>query len=220
MALPRRQDDGRGVRLYRHPGLVAWTADAAWVLLYRQLEMAARARPEEVQDRTGRVINCIHYSIELLGDPYVRMCYEDPRSGGFYDYNVDLVSTGANYGGLRWWFLCPVVVAGRACRRRVRKLYLAPGWRYFGCRRCSDLCYTSQREDDMTRALSKAQAIRVRLGGSAGMDQLFPAKPRRMRWTTYRLLRARSEELWVQSLSAALGHAVPALGDDTNCGDR
>ncbi len=168
-----------------------------------------RSRPEEVLDRTGRVINCIHYSIELLGDPYVRMCYKDPRSGGFYDYTVDLASTRANYGGLRWWFLCPVIMAGRACGRRVRKLYLAPGRRYFACWRCCDLCYTSQREDDWTRALSKAQAIRVRLGGSARMDQLFPAKPKRMRWKTYRLLRARSEESWVESLSAALGG--PAL---------
>ena len=79
-------------------------------------------------------MNCIHYSIELLGDPYVRMRYEGPRSGEFYDYNVDLVSTGPNYGGLRWWFLCPVIVGSRACRRRVRKPHLVPGRRSFACR--------------------------------------------------------------------------------------
>ncbi len=164
-----------------------------------------RSRPEEILDSTGRVINCIHYSIELLSDSHVRMCYKDLRSGGFYDYNVDLVSTRPNYGGLRWWFLCPARLGDRACRRRVRKLYLAPVRTSFACRKCCDLRYASQREDQWTRALSQAQAIRVRLGGSAAMDHSFPAKPKRMRWKTYRLLRARSEELWVRSLNAALG---------------
>jgi hypothetical protein len=89
------------------------------------------------------------------------------------------------------------------CRRRVRKLYLGPGQKCFACRRCCDLRYASQREDDAHRALSKAQAIRVRLGGAA-MHEEFPPKPKRMRWITYRLLRARSEELWVESLTAAL----------------
>jgi hypothetical protein len=154
----------------------------------------------------------MHYSIELLCNPHVRIHYQGPR-GEFQACCVDVVSTCPNYGGLRWWFLCPAIVGSRACQRRVRKLYLAPGQKSFACRRCSDLCYTSQGEDDMTRALSKAQAIRVRLGGSAAMSPSFPPKPKRMRWKTYRLLRARSEELWRESLSAALGGSFPAAGD-------
>jgi hypothetical protein len=155
----------------------------------------------------------IHYSIELLCNPQVRMCYKDPRSGEFCDYSVDLVSTRPPYGGLRWWFVCPGVVAGRRCGRRVRKLYLAPGRAGFACRRCCELCYISQREDKWTRALSKAQAIRVRLGGSAAMHKEFPAKPKRMRWKTYRLLWARSNGFWLESLSAGLGSSGPATGD-------
>jgi hypothetical protein len=90
----------------------------------------------------------------------------------------------------------------------VRKLYLAPGHDYFVCRRCGDLRYTSQREDDAHRLLSKAQAIRVRLGGGAAMNQAFPPKPKHMRWKTYRLLRAESEQLWTESLKAALRTAA------------
>ena len=101
------------------------------------------------------------------------------------------------------------MLGDRTCRRRVRKLYLAPGRKDFACRHCCDLCDRSQREDAWTRALSKAQAIRVRLGGSAAMHHPFPAEPKRMRWKTYRLLRARSEESWVGSLNAALGDSVP-----------
>ena len=86
----------------------------------------------------------------------------------------------------------------------MRKLYWVPGQKYFACRRCCDLRYASQCEDYAHRAMSKAQAIRLRLGGSAGLDREFPPKPKRMRWKTYRLLRARSEELWVRSLRASL----------------
>ena len=39
---------------------------------------------------------------------------------------VRLVSTRPNYGGRRWWFVCPLV------GRRVAKLYLPPGARLFG----------------------------------------------------------------------------------------
>jgi hypothetical protein len=61
-------------------------------------------------------------------------------------YAVDLVSTAPHFGGLRWWFLCPLIVDGVPCRRRVGKLYLPPRADYFGCRRCHDLTYTSSQE--------------------------------------------------------------------------
>jgi hypothetical protein len=152
----------------------------------------------------------IDYSIDMLSAPHARLQYQLTKTGEHLDYMVALVSTHPNYGGLRWWFVCPIVVAGHACRRRVGKLYLAPGRRYFACRHCCDLAYTSQREDKMTRALSKAQAIRVRLGGSGAIDYQFPPKPNRMRWKTYHLLWARSQELRVESFRAALG--LPAGG--------
>lgn len=59
-----------------------------------------------------------------------------------YDYYVALESTPCNLGGVRWWFICPLVVGGIRCGRRVRKLY--KGSSYFGCRTCQELCYSSQ----------------------------------------------------------------------------
>jgi hypothetical protein len=41
-----------------------------------------------------------------------------------------------------------LVVSGSPCYRRVGKLYLPPGGRYFGCRHCYDLTYTSCQEHD------------------------------------------------------------------------
>jgi hypothetical protein len=152
---------------------------------------------------TGNVMHRIGYGIDIRVDPHARLAYEVPRTGECMNYRLDLVCTCPNYGGQRWWFVCPGLVSG-ACGRRVRKLYLASGEEYFGCRRCCDLRYASQREDYAHRAMSKAQAIRVRLGGSAAMVDEFPPKPKRMWWKTYRLLQARSEELRLKSLQIAL----------------
>jgi hypothetical protein len=59
-----------------------------------------------------------------------------------YDYTVVLENTPCNLGGIRWWFICPLVVGGVRCGRRVRVLYNGSG--YFGCRTCQELCYSSQ----------------------------------------------------------------------------
>jgi hypothetical protein len=61
-------------------------------------------------------------------------------------YRVGLTTTRPRFGGLRWWFVCPLVKNDVPCGRRVGKLYLPPGGRYFGCRTCYDLTYTSCQE--------------------------------------------------------------------------
>src|ERR1017187_1048052 len=148
------------------------------------------------------VPSSIRYSIDMDG-PHIRLRY-GLLAGDDLDYYLHLVSTCPHFGGLRWWFLCPAMASGRTCGRRVRKLYLALAGR-FACRQCCHQGYTSQREDDMSRAISKAQAIRERLGGSASMAQSFPEKPKRMWRRTYRRLRARAEGLWLAGLKAGLG---------------
>src|SRR6185369_10508511 len=61
---------------------------------------------------------------------------------------VRLVTTQPNYGGVRWWFVCPLTTRGQACNRRVMKLYLPPNGHYFGCRHCYDLTYRSRQQSD------------------------------------------------------------------------
>jgi hypothetical protein len=39
------------------------------------------------------------------------------------DYKVKLVTTKPNYGGHRWWFICPIVRRDGGPPRRVAKLY-------------------------------------------------------------------------------------------------
>jgi hypothetical protein len=58
------------------------------------------------------------------------------------EYRVWFEKTYPNYGGFRYWFLCPA----QGCGKRIAKLYKPPGSRYFACRTCQNLTYESCRE--------------------------------------------------------------------------
>ena len=63
-----------------------------------------------------------------------------------YDYRISLTTTPCHFGGVRFWFICPLSVNGVYCGRRVAKLYLPPGAYYYGCRHCYNLSYESRNE--------------------------------------------------------------------------
>lgn len=80
------------------------------------------------------------------------------------DYNVPMTTTLPRFGGLRWWFLCPLIADEQRCERRVGKLHLPPWARYFGCRHCYMLTYRSvqahdKRVDALRRNPEKMDAI-------------------------------------------------------------
>ena len=83
------------------------------------------------------------------------------------DQSIRLTNTQPNFGGLRRWFVCPLVVSGRACRRRIGKLYLPPGQKYFGCRRCYDLTYQSCRDSHRFDSLYADLGARLGVPGKA-----------------------------------------------------
>ena len=78
----------------------------------------------------------LFYNIFSNGEQQENVCIKVPLSW-----------TPCNYGGKRPWFSCP------GCGRRVAKLYLER--RYFLCRHCSNLAYSSQREDKQMREFSR-----------------------------------------------------------------
>lgn len=83
----------------------------------------------------------IDLSVDMTDEPYVRLIYSVTDREGKrtdYDYQVSLVTTPCNFGGVRYWFGCP------SCGRRVGVLYLAPGDVYFRCRNCNNLSYNSR----------------------------------------------------------------------------
>ena len=90
------------------------------------------------------------------------------------------------FGGERPFFSCPGVVNGKACGRAVLKLYSAS--RFYFCRHCYRLTYSSRSEDSVDRALRRANRIRHKLGGEPGLASMFPNKPKGMWRRTYNLL--------------------------------
>ncbi|MBI4298690.1 MAG: hypothetical protein HY666_02920 [Chloroflexi bacterium] len=102
----------------------------------------------------GEVTISIGIQVSLIGDlggNYLRLQYTQTSHSGekaALDYKVELVNTSCNYGGVRYWFICPLVVNGKTCSRRVAKLYLPPRGKYFGCRQCYSLTYRSCKEHD------------------------------------------------------------------------
>jgi hypothetical protein len=98
--------------------------------------------------RTREQGSAIGYEVNTLDPaaPWLRLRYTFAATGQAVDYTIRLSVTYPRFGGLRWWFHCPLLARGSPCRRRVRKLYLPPLGRYFGCRHCHELTYTSCQE--------------------------------------------------------------------------
>src|SRR5262249_1761474 len=65
---------------------------------------------------------------------------------GLTNQVIDLAVTSPFFGGLRYWFQCPIRHDGRECGARIRVLYLPVGAALFGCRECHDLTYSTCRE--------------------------------------------------------------------------
>lgn len=69
---------------------------------------------------------------------------------------IHLTRTKPHLGGTRFWFKCPITQSGKECGRRVRKLFLPPGARIFGCRTCYYLTFESaQKHDPRTYKLAQ-----------------------------------------------------------------
>ncbi len=92
------------------------------------------------------------------GDRVLQVSYvwQDSEEGDPEDIVIPirLQTTQPHLGGVRWWFTCPLIVDGVACERRVGRLHLPPGDRYFGCQICHDLTYRScQQSHQLERLL-------------------------------------------------------------------
>ena len=112
--------------------------------------------------------------------------YRVSQHGGEWESiteTVCITHADCHFGGTRPYFICPGVVAGRACSRRVGKLFA--GGRYFLCRHCYDLAYSSQSEARYNRMLRRANKLRMALGGEPGTAHIIAFKPKGMWNRTY-----------------------------------
>jgi len=98
--------------------------------------------------RTGKRVFSIDYEVDTQdrAGAWIRLHHRSGCRGNTVDYHVRLTTTPMPWGGVRWYFTCPIMTGSRTCQRRCWKLYLPPGERYFGCRTCYNLTYTSSQE--------------------------------------------------------------------------
>lgn len=90
---------------------------------------------------------------------------------------IRLDQTSCNFGGYRYWFICP------DCGKRIGVLYGA-GIRFL-CRHCYNLAYASQNETASDRLLRKTRKLRKRLGVSANLTEPVLFKPKGMHQKTF-----------------------------------
>jgi hypothetical protein len=105
---------------------------------------------------------------------WLRLHYR--ANGEPLDYRVQLTTTRPNYGGRRWWFICPLVRQDSGRAHRAAKLHLPPGGRYFGSREAQGLTYTSCQESGKWNGLFR------RLAADIGTDQATVRAALREKW--------------------------------------
>lgn len=85
--------------------------------------------------------------IPLVGDEdgFIRLKYVQISNDKEekFDYKVELTTTDCNFGGKRYWFICPLTTNDKYCGRRIGVLYKVGD--YFGCRHCHNLTYDSNK---------------------------------------------------------------------------
>jgi hypothetical protein len=97
-----------------------------------------------------------------MNNPFIRLYYEwknqETDETHSENYRIPLAITRPTLGGLRWWFICPLFVNNRPCKRRVARLYIPGGRPLFGCRHCYKLTYTSSQENHVREAFWRKAA--------------------------------------------------------------
>jgi hypothetical protein len=91
---------------------------------------------------------------------------------------ITLITSAQPFGGRRWWFVCP------RTGQRATRLHLPYGAYTFACRNAYRLAYRSQRETPRDRALSRAFALRQKVGDHGGIGD-YVAKPKGMHWRAF-----------------------------------
>ena len=129
-------------------------------------------------------IGAINFLSNFIGENhYIELMYSYNGSEPF-NCRVQIASTKPNYGGERYWFVCP------RCGRKVAFLY---GAMYFLCRHCHNLTYKTQQVGFMDRMLELRNKYqnKVDKGG---------CKRRWVHWCTYHKLMDKADYYEYQAL--------------------
>lgn len=113
--------------------------------------------------RDGERFAAISYEVKWMYDSPPRIILNYLKEGVSVRQVLELQTTPQALGGYRYWVACPLLHNVIPCHRRCSKLYLLPGQKYFGCRRCFNLSYESCNEsgryDSIIRSIAAAAKL-------------------------------------------------------------
>jgi hypothetical protein len=89
------------------------------------------------------------------------------------EQRIALEATPCHFGGTRYWFVCT------GCGARSRVLFI--NGKYFLCRDCNKLAYSSQNERAYDRAIRRHNKLKARITDQHGTIQ----RPKGMHYKTY-----------------------------------
>jgi hypothetical protein len=165
--------------------------------------------------RSGEKIASIDFEASLTSQEHAwwRLRYID--DGQLKDYRVQIEASPCHYGGMRWWWVCPI------SGQRVAKLYLSPGATVFAARQTYRLAYRSQRDAKIDRTHARQRRLYSKLGGEYDyFEQPPPNRPKGMHHRTYERLIADlyaamevHEWVFISRVSAFLARQKKAHGE-------
>ncbi len=99
----------------------------------------------------------------ISGNEYLELDYYMENKGEIerFHYKVDLAKAKANFGGFRYYFICPLIDKGKPCNKRVGILYRPEGEAYFGCRYCYKIIYITQAYNQMHSMHQEAKRFAI-----------------------------------------------------------
>jgi len=110
-------------------------------------------------------------------------------------YKIPLTTTLCNYGGHRYWFICPLYKNGQFCGRRVGVIYSVDKW--FGCRYCADIAYQAQFEGGIFRTGSVTEP-EVEKAYNKIKRFYYAGRPTRQ-YRRYLILRQKMDNSWIRA---------------------
>lgn len=111
-----------------------------------------------------------------------RLTLQYKHRGEPVEQDIMFTWTRCNFGGQRIWLVCPF------CSRRCAVVYSCG--KYFACRICENIVYTTQNESRRDRLFSKANKLRKKIGAHPGAANPLPIfKPKGMHQKTWDRIR-------------------------------
>lgn len=164
--------------------------DLAWMLRTGRAQSGCLMTGSLWWSRGGDHAGSIGYEADLR-DPdnaWLLLKYKRGDEQESVRQQVRLTYTRPNFGGRRWWMICPYR------HIRIGKLYLPNGGDRFASRKAWRLAHASQRSARRDRPFDRLQRLQRKLGMN-GTYEDWPRRPKGMWHRTYQRHLDRYEQL-------------------------